>query len=331
MRELPSLTLPVDRGPLPKLDANKAGEYDVFTETPSHIPLIPHPVNDFPSRPQSRFRSGFSLLELMVTITIIVVLFSISMPAYNLIKKRAYWSKTPGQMSKVIGAFHAYSADHNGYFPPAYFPEGAESAAGALADDVEGQSGWLNSTIFTQMYADGIVSSGSGESSGGSSSSYEQSDKGYHLKDTVFEIQASVLAFPQDDNLYNHTFLLNRSLATERNFKQEEFAPRRTTIFADLSSIMLLTEGLGGEQFNSISVDDAGGDALEQGFARYDNRFVHVGYMDGRVVQLKRKEFPESLDAEVEDNQGDPFIFWKGVTRKEFETLIRTDTGRINY
>lgn len=283
---------------------------------------------------------GFSLLELMVTITIIVLLFSISMPAYNLVKKRAYWAKTPGQMSKVVGAFHAYSADHNGYFPPAYFPTGADSASGTMDDNLEGASGWLNSTIYAQMYPDASVTSSSGDtgsggadSTDGTTKSYEQSDKGLHLKDSVFEVTASALAFPEDDNLYNHSFLLNRSLATERAYNQNEFAPRKSTIYTDLSSIMLLIEGRGGDKFNSVAFQDSEGEDVQQGFDRYDGKFIHVGFMDGRVVQTKPSDFPKSPDESMGGSAlpDAAFLFWRGVTRKEYDTLVRTDTGRVKY
>lgn len=275
-------------------------------------------------------------------LTITVLLASIAMPAYNLAKKRAYWAKTPGQMAKVISGFHAYAADHNSYFPPAYFPQGADSAQSILDDEVSGSSGWLNSTIYTQMYPDNSAASQDTSSESSSSSkatktkkkNFDTDQKGEHLKDTVFEVQASVLADPKDDNLYNHSFLLNRSLATERAYKQEEFAPRKSDLFTDLSAIMLLTEGKGGSEFNSINFEGAGGQDLEQGFKRYDKQFIHVGYMDGRVERLKEKDFPKSPDEDMGQralSRDAAFVFWRGVSRREYESLTNTGTGRVKY
>jgi len=279
------------------------------------------------------------MIELMVVIAIIAVLAVISFPAYHAAKKRAYWAKTPRQMAKVIEAFHAYAADHNGYFPPAYFPDGADDQAQSeMDDDFEGVSAWLNSTIYGQVYPDNLDTAAeqerkesAGETSG-SGPSYEQSENGEHLQDTVFVVQASTLAHPQDDNLYNHSFLLNRSLATDRIGEQDPFAPRNSTIYTDLSAVMLLTEGSAGDHYNSIAVEDAEGDQLEQGFERYDGKKVNVGYMDGHVVQVKKDDFRTSLDFGDDENQKRAsHLFWKGLTAQELQTMLRTDVGRVNY
>lgn len=324
-----------------KLDVANSGEYHVFTESPSVQPSLPVKMKALSSARKSRH--GFTLLELMVVLTITVLLASISMPAYNLAKKRAYWAKTPGQMAKVVTAFHAYAADHNSYFPPAYFPQGADSAQSTLSDDVSGNSGWLNSTIYTQMYPDNSEANQDTKSESTNTSktakttkkrNFDSDQKGEHLKDTVFEVQASVLANPKDDNLYNHSFLLNRSLATERMFKQDEFAPRKSDLFTDLSAIMLLTEGEASTDFNSINFENAGGKQLEQGFKRYDKQFIHVGYMDGRVERLKEKDFPKSPEEDMGKtalSKDAAFLFWRGVSRKEYESLTNTGTGRVNY
>ena len=276
----------------------------------------------------------------MIAMTIIVLLASVAAPSYNMVKKQATWSKTPGQMSKVIEAFHTYAADHNNYYPPAYFPKGGSSSQEVLDDTLDGECGWLNSTIYAQVYPDASSSTSEsqpggagGDATDNTSKSYKQSDTGDHLQNTVFEVKASVLANPADTNLYNHSFLLNRSLVTERSYEQDEFAPRKSTIFTDLSSTMLLTEGLAGDKYNSISFGDTGGEVLEQGFKRYDKHFIHVGYMDGRVVRMKEKEFPKTPDADMgEGGRSDAaFIFWMGVGKKEYETLMRTGPGRINY
>ncbi|MEM0968437.1 MAG: prepilin-type N-terminal cleavage/methylation domain-containing protein, partial [Verrucomicrobiota bacterium] len=142
-------------------------------------------------------RKGFTMLELVITILIIVILATLSMPAYNSVRKRAYWSKTTPQMRSVIEAFNLYAVEHGDFYPPAYFPEGASDSDSSLLDsDLEGDSGWLNSTIYSQLYPRGDSGSGddSDSSDGDEDFSLDQDDVGEHLRGTVFVVQASELA-----------------------------------------------------------------------------------------------------------------------------------------
>jgi len=61
---------------------------------------------------------SFTLLELLVVITIIVILASILLPALQKAKGNAMTIKCAGNMKQFGQAFAAYSADFNGYICP---------------------------------------------------------------------------------------------------------------------------------------------------------------------------------------------------------------------
>ncbi|MEM7011524.1 MAG: prepilin-type N-terminal cleavage/methylation domain-containing protein, partial [Verrucomicrobiota bacterium] len=82
---------------------------------------------------------GFSMAELMVAIVIIVALMSVLLPALRYAQKNAVWVKSSPKITAALNGFHDYATEHNGYFPPAYFPSGGESDT-ATGDNLEGQA-----------------------------------------------------------------------------------------------------------------------------------------------------------------------------------------------
>ncbi|RFC43878.1 MAG: Tfp pilus assembly protein PilE [Verrucomicrobia bacterium] len=212
--------------------------------------------------------AAFNLLEIMIVVVIIALLISIGLPAYTAIVKRAEWSKVQSQMKSIVTSFHSYGAEHDGYFPPAWFPAGKPAGS------------WLDTTIFPYVYPE---SGYTGKDTDGNSIHYD-AEKGTHLKDTVFVVKPSVLAFPKEEDFYNHSFLLNRSLVAEATATNPDFAPRKPTMYEDWTSVMLLTEGSKGDH-NSVSVSDLS--QLDQGMKRYQGLFVHFAFLDGHVEQVK--------------------------------------------
>ncbi len=60
---------------------------------------------------------AFSLLELLVVITIIAVLASISMPAYTKVIEKARLSKDVSNQKQIVTALRLYAFDNDGVFP----------------------------------------------------------------------------------------------------------------------------------------------------------------------------------------------------------------------
>jgi prepilin-type N-terminal cleavage/methylation domain-containing protein len=60
---------------------------------------------------------GFTLVELMVTIVIVVILASLSFSGYQKIMKKAGMAKTMSNMRQLASGTVLYTQDHNGYIP----------------------------------------------------------------------------------------------------------------------------------------------------------------------------------------------------------------------
>src|SRR6187200_2999400 len=62
--------------------------------------------------------AGFTLVELLVVIGIIVLLVGILLPVVSGIKKSAYGAASAQQIQRLTSAIEAYSADHRAYPGP---------------------------------------------------------------------------------------------------------------------------------------------------------------------------------------------------------------------
>jgi len=76
---------------------------------------------------------GFSLLELMVVITIIALLATMTMPAYQAWITRAGMTKDISNQKQIITALRLYAFDNDGYFPKS--EDGAEFSTSTEAYD----------------------------------------------------------------------------------------------------------------------------------------------------------------------------------------------------
>jgi len=265
--------------------------------------------------PTTRRVGAFSLIELMIVIVIIAMLTAIGLPAFFSATRRAEWAKVQAQMKSIVTAFHTYSADHDGYMPPAYYPDGRVKAS------------WLDTTIFPYVYPE---SGFTGEDDEGNEVAYD-SVNADHLRDTVFVVKASVDTNPEEECYYNHSFLLNRSLVAEATALTPEFAPRKITMFEDWTSVMLLTEGPQGDH-NSVSVTDL--TQIEDGLKRYDGKFVHFAFLDGHVEMVKAdavKEMEKVSKGAAVDQQVDAWhTAWFGFSPDRMPNSAQR-AGAVNY
>lgn len=64
-----------------------------------------------------RFPGGFTLIELMMTVAIIAILFSVAIPKFSNMVIRTKESVTKGSVGAIRSAISIYYADTEGHFP----------------------------------------------------------------------------------------------------------------------------------------------------------------------------------------------------------------------
>ena len=272
---------------------------------------------------------GFSMAELMVSVVIIAILSGIMFAALARAKTNAIYTKTAPAMTAALNGFHDYATEHNGYFPPAYFPKGGESD-GATGDNLTGQARWLDQTIFGQVYPNANAAiddtDEQGKDAGDNTVGVEDGGAfGHHLIKTIFEVPASVVYDPNEQNWYNHSYCINRALITDqvrRKQPKPEFSPRNRNLFADDAATMLIVEGSEGDN-NSIAPENYG--QILDAAKRYEDKYVHAGFMDGHVERIKLDRFPKNAGG-----TDDASYFWRGVSMQSYSAYSR-DNPKINY
>jgi prepilin-type N-terminal cleavage/methylation domain-containing protein/prepilin-type processing-associated H-X9-DG protein len=271
---------------------------------------------------------GFTLLELLVVILIMAVLVSIISAVVNKAITRAIWTKTSPQMVAILTNFTQYATDHNGHYPPAYFPNGGSDTASG--EEVKGSGRWLDETIFGVAYPDKATDMSMDEAAtrdgDDTTSGTTGGNNGEHLRQTIFEVPASVRINERDKNMYNHSYCLNKDLITDsiqRTQPQPEFSSRRQNLYPDDAATMLIVEGSEGNM-NSVGAD--GWSQIQTASLRYNGKFVHVGFMDGHVERVKIKDFPRSGSGSDEDS-----FFWHGVNMEAYRNYQNSSGGKINY
>ena len=65
-------------------------------------------------------KEGFTLLELLLSVTIISVLAAVSISSFSLLKRRAMMAKELTAAGNIMVAFNLYSVENDGQILPGY-------------------------------------------------------------------------------------------------------------------------------------------------------------------------------------------------------------------
>ena len=95
---------------------------------------------------KARNRKGFTLIELMIVIAIIIILAAIAIPNYLKMTQRARKARVASDFETLATALEAYATDW-GFYP-------TDANAGAVAD--------TNSTIYKELTGQGATTNASG-------------------------------------------------------------------------------------------------------------------------------------------------------------------------
>jgi prepilin-type N-terminal cleavage/methylation domain-containing protein len=117
---------------------------------PDHHPLCPSRGQVRPGRTARNLRrraGGFSLVEIMVTVTIISMLAAMSVPAVQSVKRRTIATAVANDLRTFAGSFDVYSHETGGW-PP-------EADAGVFPPEMAGrinETAWKRPTPFGGQY-----------------------------------------------------------------------------------------------------------------------------------------------------------------------------------
>ncbi len=94
---------------------------------------------------KSKIINGFTLVELLVVISIIAVLAAFTVPVLSAVKKRQYISQTQGEMGQLEAAIDSYHAAY-GFYPPGNATAGANGQINQLYYELEGTTNYISNS-----------------------------------------------------------------------------------------------------------------------------------------------------------------------------------------
>jgi prepilin-type N-terminal cleavage/methylation domain-containing protein len=86
---------------------------------------------------KSKIVNGFTLVELLVVISIIAILAAFAFPVLSAVKRHQYISQTKGEMGQLEAAINSYHAAY-GFYPPGNGTAGANGQVNQLYYELEG-------------------------------------------------------------------------------------------------------------------------------------------------------------------------------------------------
>jgi prepilin-type N-terminal cleavage/methylation domain-containing protein len=149
--------LPMADGQLPVAEQS-GGAVSPLTAVGAHG--VTRPARSIANR-ESQIVNGFTLVELLVVISIIAILAAFTVPVLSAVKKRQYINQTQGELGQLKAAIDSYHAAY-GFYPPSnsnYDPNNPVTRSDAMFSPLYFELlGTTNKNSLTYQTLDGSAS-----------------------------------------------------------------------------------------------------------------------------------------------------------------------------
>lgn len=258
----------------------------------------------------SHRRAAFTLIEMLVVISIIAILFGLSFPVFRIIKEKANVTNEINSVRSIAVNIYRFASENNQILPSPEVDLGFidnisnqnEKDEQLLIYDTAGTGSglWLDGWAFyaTKFWGRPDVDKWWGS----------ESKDGSHIKDTEFMSKQSFRINPLETDYYKHSYAMNKSLQYDYRYANEadpDLTSKNLSRIPFQTNALLLIEN---EEKNVISNEDR--DAIiETGDKRWSSGQPIAAFVDSSIMTLHPNEIP---DGDIKTDR-ESSRFWRGV------------------
>ncbi|MCB1089455.1 MAG: type II secretion system protein [Verrucomicrobiae bacterium] len=266
---------------------------------------------------RSRSSKAFTMLEMMIVVTVIGILAAMAFPAYVKMQRWARETVTVNNLKQITAATLTWAADHGDKLPSPRYTGNEKNLPYYWKMDTDGEAGvWLNGVVFAQIYMEdaekaGLTLDQSTEARPDGESKIATAGK--HLIGTVFECEASVKAMPEELDWFKHSFAMNGNLMYDEiatfggsSGVSDPWMTEKALSKFDPAVSMLYIDCI---EKNIVMATDI--DSLKEAAEkRYEGRMVMVAFVDGHVSKMNPEKYIPDEDPQTDREAS---LFWRGV------------------
>ena len=239
-------------------------------------------MKDQPAFRAARPSAAFTLMEILVVVSIILVLAAIALPVYSTVMNRAYKIVALSNMKQITGALATYASQNDGDFPDENIPLGSTWVN--AADPEKGAKVWYN-TLPRLMGGKGV---GDFANSVAGHTSYYSRENILFLPGAQYPAPATRFAKPY------FAFAINTKLQRKTDKKTGlKNKAKMSQITHPSRTVAFLEVGIKGEKKAmalQVPYDDSDPKSYGKSFVtRYGGRGV-VTFIDGHAEALEIKQ-----------------------------------------
>ena len=252
---------------------------------------LKHPRSLRAARPSA----AFTLMEILVVVSIILVLAAIALPVYSAVMRRSNKIVAVNNMRQITATLISYTAQNDGDFPDEGIPQG--NTWTYAADSSIGGKVWYNA-LPRMMGRKGV-------------GDYANSRAGYYSKENILFLPGA--QYPPGLTRLDRPFFafaINTKLQRKSRSTGQKAKAKMSQIVNPARTVAFLEEGMPGEHRPSAIQWPYSGDAKSAGRSfveRYDGRGV-ITFMDGHVEELETKTILDARGLLVTPDKNN--IYW---------------------